>query len=384
MEKHQFGFGCMRLPLLDKEDNTSFDYPLIETLFDAYLEAGFTYFDTAYTYHGYHAEEAMRKALVERHPRDSFELATKFPLRDFKDEADLEVIFNRQLSNCGVEYFDYYLLHNIGTNVYSKAEEYGVFDFVKRKKAEGKIRHLGFSFHDSPAMLEDILSKYGDGFGFIQLQINYLDWNNPIVQSRRCLEVANEFKKPVFVMEPCKGGTLANLPKEAEDLYHAYNPEASNASWAFRFAASQEGVVRVLSGMNSLGQLTDNIKTFKNFIPLNSEELDLIKKGRAIIEKKIPIGCTACGYCLHGCPKHIAIPKYFSLYNNAALVTGGFSSQFVYYNNLSLSHGKASECIGCRQCERACPQHLEITEWLKKVADKFENNSFMPSGLIKK
>ena len=196
--------------------------------------------------------------------------------------------------------------------------------------------------------------------------------------------MATEFDKPVFVMEPCKGGTLANLPKEAEDLFHKYNPDVSNASWAFRFAASQEGVARVLSGMNSLEQLSDNIKTFKDFHPLSREEMELIKKARAIIEKKIPIGCTSCGYCLHGCPKRIAIPKYFSLYNNAALVTGGFSSQFVYYNNLSLSHGKASECIECRQCERACPQHIEITQWLKKVTEKFERNSFMPSGKIKK
>ena len=258
MEKYQFGYGCMRLPTLEKDDPASFDYEKINALFDAYLAQGFTYFDTAYTYHGYHAEEAMRRALVERHPRKSFELATKMPLRDFKDSEDLEKIFNEQLINCGVEYFDYYLLHNMGTNVYEKCRKYDAFGFVARKKAEGKIKCLGMSFHDMPELLEEILSQYGEGLDFVQLQVNYADWEQPNVQSRRCLEVARKYGKPVFVMEPCKGGTLVNLPEEAEKLLRAHAPDASNASWALRFAASQEGVVRVLSGMNGMEQVLDN------------------------------------------------------------------------------------------------------------------------------
>ena len=213
-----FGFGCMRLPVLQADQPDSFDFEKIERLFDAFLAKGFTYFDTAYTYHGYHGEEGVRKALVERYPRDSFQLATKMPLRDFKDGEDLERIFNEQLEHCGVEYFDYYLLHNMGTNVYEKCRTYDAFGFVAKKKAEGKIKNVGMSFHDMPELLDEILSQYGDVLDFVQLQINYVDWDQPNVQSRRCLEVARKYGKPVTVMEPCKGGTLVNLPKEAEEL----------------------------------------------------------------------------------------------------------------------------------------------------------------------
>ena len=379
MEKYQFGFGCMRLPLLDAADQLSVDYPLTEKLIDTYLEQGFTYFDTAYTYHGYHGEEMVEKVLVDRHPRESFELATKLPLRDFRDEEDLENIFNEQLEHCGVDYFDYYLLHNMGTNVYEKCQKYDAFGFAARKKEEGKIRHLGMSFHDMPELLDEILGKYGDLLDFVQLQINYMDWEQPNVQSRRCLEVANKYGKPVFVMEPCKGGTLVNLPDEALRLMKEYAPEASAASWAFRFAASQEGVVRVLSGMNSMEQVMDNTATFKEFKPITEEEMAIIDQVREIIEKNTPIPCTACSYCTHGCPKQIAIPEYFALYNSIVRTTGSFSSQASYYNNISLRHGKAGDCIGCRQCEKACPQHLLITDYLKDVAEKFETGSMFPT-----
>lgn len=378
MRPYQFGFGCMRLPVLRQDDPASFDFEKIEALFDAYLAQGFTYFDTAYTYHGYHAEEAVRRALVERHPRESFELATKMPLRDFKDAEDLEAIFNEQLANCGVDCFDFYLLHNMGTNVYEKCRKHDAFGFVTRKKDEGKIRQAGMSFHDTPELLDEILSRYGGGLDFVQLQINYADWEQPNVQSRRCLEIANKYGKPVFVMEPCKGGTLVNLPEEAEKLLRAYDPGASNAAWALRFAAGQEGVVRVLSGMNSLEQVLDNARTFRDFKPLTEEETALIGEVRKIIEANTAVPCTACAYCTHGCPKNIAIPQYFALYNNISRTTGSFSSQNVYYNNLSLTHGKAGDCTGCRQCEGACPQHLPIVEHLKAVAEKFEKSSGFP------
>lgn len=373
-----FGFGCMRLPLLKADQQDSFDFEKINTLFDAFLEKGFRYFDTAYTYHGYHAEEAVRKALVERHPRDSFELATKLPLRDFKDAEDMERIFEEQLTHCGVEYFDCYLLHNMGTNVYEKCKKYDAFGFVARKKAEGKIRNVGISFHDMPELFDEILSQYGDLLDFVQLQINYVDWEQPNVQSRRCLEIARKYGKPVTVMEPCKGGTLVNLPEEAEALLKARQPEASNASWAMRFAASQEGVTRVLSGMNTLEQVENNTAVFQNFHPVTEEELEVIWKVTEIIEKNTPIPCTGCAYCTHGCPKDIAIPQYFALYNSISRTTGSFSSHAVYYNNTALKHGKASDCIGCGQCEKACPQHLPIREHLKTVAAKFEAGASFP------
>ncbi|MDE6282151.1 MAG: aldo/keto reductase, partial [Oscillospiraceae bacterium] len=282
-------------------------------------------------------------------------------------------------TNCGVEFFDHYLLHNMGTNVYEKCRKYDAFGFAAQKKAEGKIRQLGMSFHDTPELLDEILSQYAGIFDFIQLQVNYADWEQPNVQSRRCLEVVRKYGKPVTVMEPCKGGTLVNLPEEAEKLLRDYAPDASNASWALRFAASQPEVTRVLSGMNTMEQVLDNTATFADFEPLNEEELAVIREVTKIIETNTAVPCTGCAYCTHGCPKNIAIPQYFALYNNITRTTGSFSSQAVYYNNTALTHGKASECIGCKQCEKACPQHLSITEHLKAVAEKFETGSSFPT-----
>ena len=379
MEGQKFGFGCMRMPVLDASDQTTFDYEKIERLFDCFLEQGFSYFDTAYTYHGYQAEKAVKKALVDRYPRERFQLATKMPLRDFKDEEDLEKIFEEQLENCGVDYFDFYLLHNMGHNVYDKCCKYHAFDFVKNKKEEGKIKAVGMSFHDMPELLEEILEKYGDRLDFLQLQINYIDWEQPNVQSRRCLEIANKYQKPVIVMEPCKGGTLTNIPKEAEKLMKEYHPEASVASWAMRFAASQKGVFRVLSGMNTMEQVLDNTGTFQDFKSLDEGEYEVIRKVAEIINKKTAVPCTACEYCTHGCPKKIAIPQYFALYNSVMRTSGSFSSQQVYYNNIALNdHGKASDCIKCGKCEQACPQRLPIREHLKKVEEKFEGESIIP------
>ncbi|MBP2653618.1 MAG: Fe-S oxidoreductase [Firmicutes bacterium] len=378
MEK-RLGFGCMRLPLLDQNDQASFDTETLNKLVDTFLAKGFTYFDTAYTYHSYRAEEAMRKALVERHHRSSFQLATKLPLRDLKDRDDMEHIFNEQLENCGVDFFDYYLLHNMGSNVYEKCCKYGAFDFAAKKKSEGKIKFVGMSFHDMPELLDEILVKYGDRLDFVQLQINYIDWEQPNVQACRCLEIANKYNKPVIAMEPCKGGTLVNVPKEAEQLMKAYNAAASIASWALRFAASQQGVFCVLSGMNSIEQIEDNIALMSDFKTLNNEEYDIIEKVVKIINDNTAVQCTACEYCTHGCPKNIPIPKYFALYNSIMRTTSSFSSQMVYYNNIAISHGKASECIDCKQCELACPQHLPITKHLKAVMEKFEKNSIIPT-----
>lgn len=376
----RFGFGCMRLPVLDG-DQAAFDFEKIEQLFDAFLERGFTYFDTAYTYHGYHGEEAVRRALVARHPRESFELATKLPLRDFMDAADMERIFAEQLEHCGVEYFDYYLLHNMGHNVYAKCEEHDAFGFAHAKQAEGKIRFVGMSFHDTPELLDEILTKHGDVLDFVQLQINYLDWEQPNVQSRRCLEVARGHEKPVMVMEPCKGGTLVNVPAEAGRILREFAPDASPASWALRFAASQEGVVRVLSGMNDLAQVEENCTVLgEGFRPLSKEEYAVIGRVRAVIDAQTAIPCTACAYCTHDCPRGIPIPQYFALFNSIEQLTGSFSSHAVYYNNLvQAGHAPASTCVKCGRCEQACPQHLPIRQLLEQVAEKFEQGSGFPT-----
>lgn len=372
------GFGCMRLPVLGV-DQAAFDYAAINRLFDDFLQRGFTYFDTAYTYHGYHAEEAVRHALVERHPRESFELATKLPLRDFRDAADMGRIFAEQLAQCGVDHFDYYLLHNMGHNVYAKCEEHDAFGFVHARQADGQIRFVGMSFHDTPELLDEILDRHADVLDFVQLQVNYVDWEQPNVQSRRCLEIARRYGKPVVVMEPCKGGTLVNVPEEAERVLRAYAPDASPARWALRFAASQPGVFRVLSGMNSRAQVAENCATFADFEPLSREEYAVIDRVRAIIDAQIAIPCTACEYCTHDCPARIPIPRYFALYNSSVRTTGGFSSQAVYYNNIVQAGGApASACVRCGRCERACPQHLPIRKHLEEVVATFEASGAFP------
>lgn len=368
----RLGFGCMRLPLLDKSDNTSIDKETLEKMVDIFLEKGFYYFDTAYTYHNYMSEEIMREALVKRYSRDKFTFATKLPMRDLITYEDQERIFNEQLNNCGVEYFDYYLLHNIGVNAYKKACELDSFGFGFEKKKEGKIKNFGLSFHDTPELLDEILTNHPE-IDFVQLQINYIDWENPGIQSKRCYEVARKHNKPIIVMEPCKGGNLANLPKKAEEIFKEYNPNASNASWAIRFAASQEGVIMVLSGMNSTEQVLDNTSYMTDFKPLNEEEYKIINKAIEIINENTVIPCTGCRYCEKDCPQKIAISDYFALYNNTKLATtSNISSQFVYYLNLTSRYGKAEDCIGCEQCEKSCPQHLKISELLKDVSKTFD------------
>ena len=368
----KLGFGCMRLPLLNKDDQTSFDTETINKMVDTFLERGFTYFDTAYPYHSYMGEEAVREALVKRHNRDEYTLATKLPMRDLKSADDQEPIFNEQLEKCGVDYFDYYLLHNIGVMAYKKASEFDSFGFVLNKKKEGKIKKVGMSLHDTPELLDEILTAHLE-LDFVQLQINYIDWDNPGIQSRRCHEVARKHNKPIMVMEPIKGGTLAFVPEAAEKLMNAYNPDASIPSWAIRFAASQEGVEMVLSGMSTLEQVLDNTAYMADFKPLKEEEYEIVHQVIGMINANTAIPCTTCRYCEKGCPKKIAIPDYFALYNSAKRATcDNFSSQFVYYLNLTANHGRASDCINCKQCEKACPQHLAITECLKDVAKAFD------------
>lgn len=375
----KLGFGCMRLPLLNKDDQTAVDLETLNTLVDAFLEKGFTYFDTALTYHGFKSEEFVREALVKRHDREKFLLATKLPPRVLKAEEDQERIFNEQLEKCGVEFFDYYLLHNIGVSAYQQALQYDSFGFVQRKKREGKIKNVGMSFHDTPELLEEILTAHPE-LDFVQLQINYIDWENPGIQSRRCHEVARKHNMPIIIMEPCKGGNLAFVPEAAEKLMKSYNPAASVPSWAIRFAASQEGVIMVLSGMNMMEQVLDNTSYMADFNPLSAEEYQIIAQVTDLINADTAIPCTTCRYCVDKCPKQIAIPDYFALYNSAKrAVTNNISSQFVYYLNLTSTHGKAGDCISCKKCEAACPQHLKIAEYMKDVSAVFDNGPGLPA-----
>lgn len=367
----KLGFGMMRLPLLNEEDKKSIDKKTVCQMVDTFMERGFTYFDTAYMYHEYESERAMKDVLVTRKDRDSYTLASKLPVMQLKEKEDMERIFNEQREKCGVEYFDYYLLHALDAEHYKTVKRLDCFGFAMQKKAEGKVKHVGFSFHDSAEVLDQILTEHPEA-EFVQLQLNYLDWEDVKVQSRKCYETAVKHGKKVVVMEPVKGGTLAKLPKKAEDVLKALHPDWSAASWAIRFVASLENVMVVLSGMSTPEQMDDNTAYMKELEPLTEKEKQVLL-GEVVdsIHEAAKIPCTACRYCVEGCPMNIAIPEYFALYNDE-ITDKGNPEHAKRYAELTKEHGKASDCVECGQCEGACPQHLPAITWLKKVAEVFE------------
>ncbi len=366
----KLGFGFMRLPVNTDGDFKDIDMEQVCKMVDIFMEKGFNYFDTAYPYHGEKSEEALREALVKRYPRDSFLIADKMPTVRVKSGSDYSVFFETQIKRCGVEYFDYYLLHNIWKKSYAETEEYGGFDFIAEKIREGKIKHFGFSFHDEPELLDEILSKHPE-VEFVQLQINYFDWKSPSVRAEECYHIARKYGKDIIVMEPNKGGSLVNIPSEAEKLFKEYSPCSSNASWAMRYVGSLEGVKLVLSGMSNIEQVKDNISFMDNFVPLNDSERNIIEQVRGIIEKSVAIGCTKCRYCTEDCPKDIPVPEYFSAFNTYYL-TNNMGNAGMYYRRYANGRSLASECLKCGKCESHCPQHLEIRKLLEKIAETFE------------
>lgn len=373
MSTKKLGFGLMRLPLTNPDEASSIDVKQVKDMVDAFIENGFTYFDTAWMYCGFQSECAAKEALVDRYPRDSYTLADKLHAEYIKTREDRDKIFNEQLRKTGVEYFDYYLLHDIGVDHYKIYQELDCFTWLKEKKEQGLVRHIGFSFHDSAKMLDQVLTEHPE-VEFVQLQLNYLDWDSEGVQSRKCYETAVKHGKPVIVMEPVKGGTLAKVPERAERMFKEYHPDMSVPSWAIRFAASNEHVMMVLSGMSNMEQLQDNMSYMADFQPLNEEEQEIIRKAVEIINSGIEIPCTGCAYCTEGCPQNIAIPKYFSLYNAdlQECEEKGWKPQGEYYDRLTKTFGKASDCVECGQCESVCPQHLPVIRHLKEVAARFE------------
>ncbi len=356
------GFGLMRLPMQGEE----VDIAELTRMVDLFLQRGFTYFDTAWGYTGGKSEKAVKTVLVDRYPRERFQLATKLPAwAGAKNAEEARAMLATSLERTGAGYFDYYLLHNLGGTRTKLFEDYGIWDFLREQKEKGVIRKLGFSFHDKADVLDGILKAHPD-VDFVQLQINYADWDSPTVQSRLCYETARAHGKPIIVMEPVKGGSLANLPREAAQPMLSFAPQRSLSSWAVRFAASLEGVFMVLSGMSTLAQVEDNTSYMAGFAPLTAQELDVIKETQAALDKLDRIPCTDCRYCLKGCPKGIAIAPIFSAMNTLKV-----------FNNLDgakRSYGFATAdvtpeaCIRCGQCESVCPQHIPIISELENAA----------------
>ncbi len=370
MNTKKLGFGLMRLPLTDPADTTKIDVERVCRMVDRYLEAGFNYFDTAVPYHGGgHSEIAFRECVAKRFPRDAYTITDKLSFFIVKKSEDLEDFFTGQLERCGVEYFDYYLFHAMNRERMELAERIGAFEFVERKRSEGRIRHVGFSFHDTADVLEEFLTRHPE-MEYVQLQLNYADWEDPEVQSGKCYEVCQRFKKPVIVMEPVKGGLLAHVPEEAENLLKKADPNGSVASWAIRYAASLENVVMVLSGMSNEEQMEDNISFMQDFRVLSEEERGRIRRAAAIIKEKEKIACTACRYCVDDCPQKIAIPDYFKLVNRISMFGEGQipAARKAYAQQAeSAGSGKASDCIQCGLCEEHCPQHLPVRKYLEDV-----------------
>ena len=362
----KLGFGMMRLPTTNPQDHSAVDFEKVKELVDAYMERGFHYFDTAFKYCGGSSETAVRKAVVERYPRESYILTTKLSNEFMHSKEEQEQTFAQQLDKLGVDYVDYYLLHNQGAVNYKVSQELDSFSFLQKLKKQGLAKHIGMSYHDNAELLDQILTAHPE-LDVVQLQINYLDWDNESIQSRKCYEVCRKHGKPVLVMEPIKGGTLAKVPAEAERLMGALHPDWTPAAWALRFAASHPGVMAVLSGMNEMSQLLDNMEALDDPAPLTEEELQVMQRCAAIIQASAMIPCTGCRYCTVTCPKNIPIPDYLSL-----LQEGHSTTQVVYYFNLAQNHSRAGDCIQCGLCESHCPQHIQIRTHLKTVSQKFD------------
>lgn len=362
----RLGFGCMRLPRLEDGE---IDIPQFSQMVDAFLDAGFNYFDTAHVYLEGKSEPAIRQALTSRHARDEYFLVDKLTNGNFNSTEEIVPLLEEELAACGVEYFDLLLMHAQSRESYAKYQRLGAYEEAYKLVRDGRVRHFGISFHDTAEVLDQILAEHPE-VECVQLQLNYLDWDDVSVQSRACYEVCRAHGKPVMVMEPIKGGTLATLPPAAAEALAQTCPDAP-ASYALRFAGGHEGVAMVLSGMGTTEQMAQNIKTFSPLDPLSEEELTGLARVVDVMHEQDVVACTACRYCVEGCPRRIDIPALFACLN--AKRAYGDRGQAFYYNNVhTKGHGRASDCVRCGRCEHACPQHLPIRELLQEVTAEFE------------
>jgi len=361
--KKNFGFGCMRLPTTKLG---TIDYKELNKMVDAFIDAGFNYFDTARGYMLMRSEKALKKCLTSRYNRNEYVLTDKLSGGFFKKQEDIRPLFSKQLKACGVDYFDFYLMHAQNAKVYDKFKNCKAYETAFELKNEGKIKHVGLSFHDKAEVLEKILTEYPE-IEVVQIQFNYLDYDDPSVEGKKCYDVCRKFNKPIIVMEPVKGGSLVRLPDEAKKVFDDLGG-GSYASYAIRFASSFEGVFMVLSGMGNMQMMNDNLSYMKDFKPITQGEQDAINKVKLICRKQNAIQCTGCKYCIDGCPKNIPIPDLFACLNDKR-ANNTFNSS--YYYSIHAKRGKASDCIKCGKCEDACPQHLEIRKLLDEVKKEF-------------
>lgn len=375
MEIKKLGFGLMRLPVIEG-DAGKVDHEALCELVDAFLKKGFTYFDTSYVYHDGQSAIAAKKALVDHYPREAYLLANKLPTFLITEPSQIDAFFKEQLEQCGVDYFDYYLLHNITKPRYDGAiTSCGMFEYVQKMKEEGHIKKLGFSFHDTAEELDRILTEHPE-VDFVQIIINYRDWDSRAVQSRKCYEVIRRHGKQVIVMEPVKGGKLANIPEEAEKLLKECSPDMSISSWAIRYAASLDGVLTVLSGMSNMEQILDNTNYMEDFKPLNDDEQAVLQQVVDIMDSKAPIACTGCGECMSLCSAHISIPDCFACYNESVIDSFiYFHTDMHYYDDFGTFSKSVADCTGCHKCEEVCPQKLDIVAGLKEAAEYYATHS---------
>lgn len=366
-EIKKLGFGLMRLPMIGDE----IDIEQTKAMVDEFMAKGFTYFDTAYVYGEDGAsEKAAKSAVVDRYPRESFQLASKLPIWCCKTKVDMQKVFDTSLERTGAGYFDFYLQHSLSKDKLQKLEDFGAWEFVADLKKKGLVKHMGFSFHDTADVLDEILTAHPEQ-EFVQLQINYNDWESESVQARKCYEVAMKHGKPVIIMEPVRGGSLAVLTPQIQELFKSVHPYKSIASWAIRFAASLDGVITVLSGMSDFDQMRDNLETTAEPVVLSEIEKDTIEKAAQMLRNTPTIPCTGCKYCVENCPSGINIPEIFKIHNQFS-VYGNIDAAKNRYNDRTKESGKASDCVACGQCENVCPQHIGIIDLLKKVAEDFE------------
>lgn len=369
--KSKFGFGCMRLPQTDENDPTKIDQELFNKMVDIYMEKGYNYFDTSYAYHNGASEVAIRKAVVERYPRESYRICDKMPTWALTCEEDNDKFVNEMLERLGIDYFDVFFIHNVNGPWLKNAKNANTFEYVRKMKEKGIAKQIGFSFHESSQLLKEVLDEYGEIFDIVQLELNYLDWEDPSIESHKCYNLCVEHGLDVYVMEPLKGGVIVNPPEEIRNDFQEFNPDKSIASLAIRFCASLEHVKIVLSGMSKMEDLLDNIDTYDNFEVLTNEENEFLEKMAVKLAENVAVPCSECGYCIDACPEMIPIPEYFHIYNTSKNQPES-NIYRLYYDKLADEKVPAEDCTYCGTCIDHCTQKIDIPAELENVCEYFE------------